>query len=897
MKYFRLIFLICLVAVENICQASSLTPLFNAFLQSNLNGNGQGITNLAMLKWAGSTGVGYALIDQNGDGNLTMQPVGSSSFGGNPTQFTGVSIKSGAITTNLTINGALTLSSNGIINSLTTIAFNSAEGQFATPGYPHGEVSFTDGTFTLGNPTDGTSTYIQGVDSLQQIAINAANGVSISGPVLAPHIVGNITIATNFTGPLTGDVTGTQGATVVAQVGGVTAANVASGATAANNATAANTANTIVLRDSTGAFAGNAGSLTNIPVGFRVPSYYGAKGDGSDDTVALQAASYSGVPTYIPPQSNYSVTHIFLTNNSVFFSQGGKITMLTGSGPLFQGTNGLTNILIQGLNLDGGLIGFTGNSGKLAYSFGASTNIAQAVNQHRTAIVINGLCANSFVQNNTITGFSDYGILVNQGIGALGQPGTPTTFVANNVISNAWIGMAWTNGAEYVPTANNNIFTCGYGYWKSAGNCDINGGLGTGGGAGIRVDGSGVTNPGHSLNRGINFNHNNVGAVCVNLPSGEEFDNCYWIGGGGGGGGNGFFITNCSQVVVHGGRYGGSFIIVDGGANTSNGTNTFNPVDFAGVYGLLPAQMSTPNGGILYLGSVVVNETVQTSLLVNGTITGNGSGLSTLNGSSISSGTVADARLSGNVALLNGMQTFTASNIFSFGESNSATMGLNNLCVGGTFKIGGATAAADVWTDSAGNGIGSWQPAAGGTAANVVTTNGGPTNIFHNINIPDGNGAFGGNGAGLTNITVDAPYIGGMGLVSLSATPFYCPIAGVVPGGNGTAGRYQMLVTSSITLTSLAIFAYDATANIGTGTNITISIYTNAPGATPIGAAMTATINGGAALFGTASDLAHPVVINGTPTAPICISILNSNSVASGPSFWISWTVQKQKNN
>jgi len=60
------------------------------------------------------------------------------------------------------------------------------------------------------------------------------------------------TSADNFGGNLTGDVTGTQGATVVNNVGGQTAANVASGVQAANNATAANTANTIVKRDGSG---------------------------------------------------------------------------------------------------------------------------------------------------------------------------------------------------------------------------------------------------------------------------------------------------------------------------------------------------------------------------------------------------------------------------------------------------------------------------------------------------------------------------------------------------------------------------------------------------------------------------------------------------------------------
>ncbi|MGP8234995.1 MAG: hypothetical protein ACLQVW_06270, partial [Limisphaerales bacterium] len=66
--------------------------------------------------------------------------------------------------------------------------------------------------------------------------------------------------ANNFSGPLAGDVTGAQGATVVSSVGGQTAASVASGASAANAAASANTAGTIVARDGSGNFV--AGTIT-----------------------------------------------------------------------------------------------------------------------------------------------------------------------------------------------------------------------------------------------------------------------------------------------------------------------------------------------------------------------------------------------------------------------------------------------------------------------------------------------------------------------------------------------------------------------------------------------------------------------------------------------------------
>ena len=68
------------------------------------------------------------------------------------------------------------------------------------------------------------------------------------------------TTAVNFSGSLSGDVTGTQSATVVSSIAGESAASVASGAAAANSATNADTANTIVKRDASGNFS--AGTIT-----------------------------------------------------------------------------------------------------------------------------------------------------------------------------------------------------------------------------------------------------------------------------------------------------------------------------------------------------------------------------------------------------------------------------------------------------------------------------------------------------------------------------------------------------------------------------------------------------------------------------------------------------------
>ena len=61
-----------------------------------------------------------------------------------------------------------------------------------------------------------------------------------------------------------------------------------------------------------------------------------------------------------------------------------------------------------------------------------------------------------------------------------------------------------------------------------------------------------------------------------------------------------------------------------------------------------------------------------------GGLTGNGSGLTELNGSNITSGTIADSRLSTNIATLSGAQTFTGAKNFAGGLSGDGS-GLTNL--------------------------------------------------------------------------------------------------------------------------------------------------------------------------------------------------------------------------
>jgi hypothetical protein len=123
-------------------------------------------------------------------------------------------------------------------------------------------------------------------------------------------------------------------------------------------------------------------------------------------------------------------------------------------------------------------------------------------------------------------------------------------------------------------------------------------------------------------------------------------------------------------------------------ANTaSNLVGTLSATQLVGT--LSSAQISGTYSGF-------VNFTNSTNVFV-GKFTGNGGNLTNLNGSAVAFGTVADARLSGNVALLNTNQTFTGTNTFTgpnlFTGANSFT-NVANTFTGSGSNITGLNASA-----------------------------------------------------------------------------------------------------------------------------------------------------------------------------------------------------------
>lgn len=123
----------------------------------------------------------------------------------------------------------------------------------ATVAFVGGE-SAADVATSVNDTQDATSS-----NTASTIVKRDASG-DFSANEITADLIGNADTATSsisFTGSLVGDVTGTQGATVVSTVGGKSAAQVSTSVDDTLAATSVNTASTLVKRDASGNFAAN----------------------------------------------------------------------------------------------------------------------------------------------------------------------------------------------------------------------------------------------------------------------------------------------------------------------------------------------------------------------------------------------------------------------------------------------------------------------------------------------------------------------------------------------------------------------------------------------------------------------------------------------------------------
>ncbi|MGD1084350.1 MAG: hypothetical protein ABSA47_06290, partial [Verrucomicrobiota bacterium] len=167
---------------------------------------------------------------------------------------------------------------------------------------------------------DGTN-YYSGSNNFAGPVI-LTNGANQFSGLFNGSLLGSAESATNFLGGLLGDVTGTQGATVVSAVGGQSAASVAGATIAANAATSGNTPNTIVQRDASGNFS--AGAITALTLsgdGSEVTNLNAsqiASGTLADQLLSTNAAFLDGT-NYFSGTNNFAGP-VVLTNTANQFS-------------------------------------------------------------------------------------------------------------------------------------------------------------------------------------------------------------------------------------------------------------------------------------------------------------------------------------------------------------------------------------------------------------------------------------------------------------------------------------------------------------------------------------------------------------------------------------------------
>jgi hypothetical protein len=204
----------------------------------------------SVVKWDATNNKFYFapdLLGQAGGGIATFNGLNDSSQN-LAASTTGVS--AGTRPTWSSVNGTHTLVfpmapdsgvSAGLLSNADWSTFNSASANTnnATSANTASRIVMRDGS---GNFSAGT------------IAANLAGNVT-------GDVTGNVSgSAASFTGFLAGDVSGTQGATLVSRVGTENAASIVSGVAAANAATDTNSPNKIVARDASGNFS--AGTIT-----------------------------------------------------------------------------------------------------------------------------------------------------------------------------------------------------------------------------------------------------------------------------------------------------------------------------------------------------------------------------------------------------------------------------------------------------------------------------------------------------------------------------------------------------------------------------------------------------------------------------------------------------------
>ncbi|PWU22036.1 MAG: hypothetical protein C5B50_00320 [Verrucomicrobia bacterium] len=246
-----------------------------------------------------------------------------------------------------------------------------------------------------------------------------------------------------------------------------------------------------------------------------------------------------------------------------------------------------------------------------------------------------------------------------------------------------------------------------------------------------------------------------------------------------------------------------------------SGLSNLSPASINGV--LTPAQIPGLDASKIVSGTVPLGQ-LPASLITNGasgvnftgTFTGNGAGLASLNATNIASGTLSDARLSTNVALLNSANFFAGTNRFS---NVVLATNSNNQFTGAFTGNGGALSALNAANISSGT------LSDARLSANVALLN--APNVFTAVNRFSGaligtnvnnqfTGVFTGNGSGLTQLPAAVVTNGEAGL-NLTGT-----FTGSGAGLTNVPGTLAAHLPAAATITALPNSDYNLTNALAT---------------------------------------------------------------------------------
>ena len=331
----------------------------------------------------------------------------------------------------------------------------SSPGSFS--GSLAGDVTGTQGATVVATISGVSAATVAAGANLANAATNANTASKLvardaSGNFSAGTITANLTgtasnaaSAVSFTSSLAGDVTGTQGATSVANVGGVTAANVANGATLANSAVSANTASTLVKRDASGNFS--AGTITANLAGTVTGSLIG---NASTATSATSATSFTGSLAGDVSGSQGTTTVTKLQGQAVASTAPSSGQVLTWSGSTWspQTPAGASSVSIATKSADYTVT--TADAGKYFLVSGAMTTLTLPA----AASVSSGFSI-------TVKGVGGWAIVTPSGTDQIDGSTQSVALTNQAILQIVTDGAAWYQGYSFGSTYRGTPVACG----------------------------------------------------------------------------------------------------------------------------------------------------------------------------------------------------------------------------------------------------------------------------------------------------------------------------------------------------------------------------------------------------------------------------------------------------